>query len=63
MLLFPFAEDDFVADAGPLDGVDAFLAIDPAIACSQVKAKVGRSRELGTRVDGSVTAGGRHLVL
>ena len=37
MLRFPFAEDDLVADAGPLDGMDAFLAFDPAIARGRVK--------------------------
>jgi hypothetical protein len=39
ILLFPFAEEVFVVDAGPLDGVDAFLTYDPAIARRGVEAK------------------------
>lgn len=39
ILLFPFAEEGFVVDAGPLDGVDAFFAYDPAIARRGVEAK------------------------
>lgn len=51
MLRFPFAEDDLVAEAGPLDGVDAFLAFDPAIARGRVKAKVGRVEDSGSGID------------
>lgn len=57
ILLFPFAEDDFVADAGPLDGVDAFLANDPAIARGGIKAKAGRLRDSGSGFDGSPNDG------
>lgn len=59
ILLFPFAEDDFVADAGPLDGVDAFLAYDPAIARGGVKAKVGRLRASESGFEGSPNEGVR----
>lgn len=57
MLLFPFAENDLVADAEPLDGVDAFLAYDPAIAHRRVQAKVGRVGDSGSGIDGEVKNG------
>ena len=44
MLRFRFA-DDLVAGAEPLDGVDAFLALDPAIARGRVEARIGRAED------------------
>lgn len=51
MLRFPFVEDDLAAEAEPLDGVDAFLAFDPAIARGRVKAKVSRVEGSGSGID------------
>lgn len=39
MLRFFLAEEDFVEEAGPFEGVDAFLANDPAIAWKREKRK------------------------
>jgi hypothetical protein len=39
------------ADAEPLDGVDAFLAFDPAIARGRVEARIGRVEDSGSRID------------